>query len=86
MGQADRKEKVTMLKCEICGGREFRQEEADEVFHIGERYVLVEHIPATVCVQCGEKTFDAATAEDIRKMLNEGRHAGRTVEMDVFAY
>jgi HTH-type transcriptional regulator / antitoxin MqsA len=75
-----------MSKCEICGGRAFRQEEVEEVFHIDGRYVLVEHIPATVCVQCGEKTFDAATAEDIRKMLSEGRHASRKVEMDVFAY
>lgn len=75
-----------MLKCEICGGREFRQEEVEEVFHVGERYVLVEHIPATVCAQCGEMTFSAATAEDIRKMLNEGRRASRKTEMDVFAY
>lgn len=75
-----------MAKCEVCGGREFRLEEVDDVFNIDSRYVLVEHIPATVCVQCGEKTFDAATAEGIRKMLREGRHASRRVDMEVFAF
>ncbi|MGV8933965.1 MAG: type II toxin-antitoxin system MqsA family antitoxin [Gallionellaceae bacterium] len=78
---------MTMPKCEICGGREFRQENVEDVFHIGSRYILVEHIPATVCVQCGEKTFDAATAEGIRQRLHEGRqHAVRKVDMEVFAY
>jgi len=75
-----------MRKCEICGGHEFRHEEVEDVFHVDGRYVLVEHIPATVCAQCGEMTFDAATAEGIRKMLHEGRHASRKVDMEVFAY
>ena len=76
-----------MSKCEICGGRAFRNEEVENVFHLGGRYVLVEHIPATVCVQCGEKTFEAATAEGIRQRLHEGRQsAARKVDMEVFAY
>ena len=82
-----RKEKVSMLKCEICGGREFRQEKVDDVFRVGSRHVLVEHIPATVCVQCGERSFDAATAESLRKKLNEGeQRSDRKVELEVFAY
>ena len=75
-----------MPKCEVCGNREFRNEEVDEVFHVGGRYVLVERIPATVCVQCGEKTFDAVATESIRQLLHEGRHAPRKVDMEVFAY
>ena len=75
-----------MSKCEICGGRAFRNEEVEDVFQLGGRYVLVEHIPATVCVQCGEKTFEAATAEAIRQMLHDGRQATRKVDMEVFAY
>jgi HTH-type transcriptional regulator/antitoxin MqsA len=76
-----------MPKCEICGGRKFRQEEDDNVFRVGSRDVLVEHIPATVCVQCGERSFDAATAETLRNKLNEGeRRSVRKVELAVFAY
>ena len=55
-----------MSKCEICGGHKVHREEVEEVFYVNGRYVLVEHIPATVCLQCGEKTFDAAKAERSR--------------------
>ncbi|MCI0668603.1 MAG: YgiT-type zinc finger protein [Methylococcaceae bacterium] len=75
-----------MSKCEVCGGREFRCNEVEEVFHVDGRYVLVEHIPATVCVQCGEKTFDAATAESIRQMLHDRRRPTRSVAMEVLAF
>jgi len=75
-----------MSKCEACGGSEFRREEVKEVFHVNGHYALVEHIPATVRMQCGEKTFDAETAEGIRKMLHERRQPARSVAMDVFAY
>ncbi len=75
-----------MSKCEVCGGSEFRREEVEEVFHVDKRYVLVEHIPATVCAQCGEKTFDAETTEGIRLMLHSQRAPARAVEMEVFAF
>jgi YgiT-type zinc finger domain-containing protein len=75
-----------MDKCEVCGGREFRREEVEEIFHVNARYVLVEHIPATVCVQCGEKTFDAETAEGLRRMLHEQQRPARSVPMEVFAF
>lgn len=75
-----------MAKCEVCGGREFRRAEVDEVFHVDARYVLVEHVPATVCVQCGEKTFDAEAAESIRLMLHDQRPPTRAVAMEVFAF
>jgi len=76
-----------MFQCEICGGGEFRHEKVEEVFHVDERYILVEHIPASVCVRCGEKNFDAETTEDIRRRLHgEGKPQQRSVEMEVFAY
>lgn len=59
-----------MSKCEVCGSREFRREDVEDVFHVDGCYVLVEHIPASICVQCGEKTFDAETAEAIRQRLH----------------
>ncbi len=74
------------IRCEICGGREFHHESVEEFFHIDGRYMLVEHIPATVCLQCGEKTFDANTAESLRRMLHEHRQPEREVPLGVFAY
>lgn len=75
-----------MSKCEVCGGHRFRHAAIEEIFHVDDRYVLIEQIPATVCVQCGEKTFDAETAEDIRRRLHGQGKLRRLVEMEVFAY
>lgn len=73
--------------CEVCGSRQFGRETVDDVFFAEGHYVLVQHIPATVCMQCSEKTFDAETTEGIRQMLH-GRRQPPTcsVAMDVYAY
>ncbi len=75
-----------MFKCEVCGGMQARTEAVEEVFHIGGRYVLVEHIPATVCTQCGEKTFSRETAEGVRRMLHGAAKPARSLNLEVFAY
>lgn len=75
-----------MFKCEVCGGVQAREETVDEVFHVEGRYVLVERIPALVCVQCGEKTFSRETAEGVRRMLHDAGRPSRTAPLEVFAY
>lgn len=75
-----------MFKCEVCGSRHARQESVDDVFRVEGRYVLVEHIPATVCVQCGEKTFSRETAENLRQMLHGSGKPERSLALEVFAY
>ncbi|HNB46627.1 MAG: type II toxin-antitoxin system MqsA family antitoxin [Rhodocyclaceae bacterium] len=74
-----------MFKCEVCGGTEVRDEVVDEVFHVDGRYVLVEHIPATVCAQCGEMTFTRDAVEAVRQRVH-GAAATRSVQLEVFAY
>ncbi len=75
-----------MHTCEVCGSHHARDETVEEIFHIQNRYVLVENIPATVCRQCGEKTFSAETAESLRRMLNEERPPERSMPLEVFGY
>ena len=75
-----------MLKCEVCGSTAIREESVDEVFHVNGHYQLVEHIPAAVCAQCGEKTFGRETAEIVRKLLHGSTHPARAISLDVFSY
>nr|VFJ73006.1 MAG: YgiT-type zinc finger domain-containing protein [Candidatus Kentron sp. FM]VFJ73963.1 MAG: YgiT-type zinc finger domain-containing protein [Candidatus Kentron sp. FM]VFK21036.1 MAG: YgiT-type zinc finger domain-containing protein [Candidatus Kentron sp. FM] len=75
-----------MIRCEVCGGTGFRHDAVEEVFQVDGRYILIEDIPATVCMRCGEKTFDAQTAEAIRRRLHGEGRAQRSVEMAVFAH
>ena len=75
-----------MFTCEVCGSQHAREETVEEIFHVRNRYILVENIPATVCRQCGEKTFSAETAESLRRMLNEERPPERCVPLEVLGY
>jgi YgiT-type zinc finger domain-containing protein len=75
-----------MIKCEVCGSTAIRDEIVHEVFHVNGHYQLVEHIPARVCAQCGEKTFSRETAENARKLLHGQTHPAHAISLVVFAY
>ena len=62
------------MGCHVCGSTEAKQTKVSEVFNLGGRRVLVEDIPAQVCVRCGEATFSGETTERIRRMVHgEGK-------------
>jgi YgiT-type zinc finger domain-containing protein len=75
-----------MFKCHTCGSTEGRQELVKEVFQLEGEFVLVENIPATVCVRCGEAIFSRETAERVRLLVRSRRKPLKSVQMDVFAY
>jgi len=73
-----------MFKCQVCGHHDAKSEFVSEVFTIGNRRVLVEHIPAEVCEHCGEATFSRETTESTRRLVHEAQPS-KTVPLDVFA-
>jgi YgiT-type zinc finger domain-containing protein len=75
-----------MLNCEVCGSTAIQDEIVSEVFHVNRQYQLVENIPASVCTQCGEKTFSREAAENIRKLLNGPTYPDHAIKLDVFSY
>lgn len=75
-----------MFQCCVCGAEEYRDEQVNEVFQIAGKPILVENIPARVCLRCGEATFSRETTERIRRMVHGEAKPHRTVRMDVFAY
>ena len=80
------KQTSSMAQCHVCGATEARQELVNEVFVINGKYVLVEGIPASICLRCGEATFSRATTERIRRMVHGEAQPVRAVAMEVFAY
>lgn len=75
-----------MSQCNVCGSNEYHEEFVSEVFEINGQPVLVEHIPARVCLRCGDVTFSRETMEQVRKMLHGATKPVRTVQMNVFAF
>ncbi|TLU55891.1 MAG: YgiT-type zinc finger protein [Chlorobium sp.] len=75
-----------MFHCHNCGSNKAREEIVDEVFKLDEKHVLVEGIPAKVCVRCGDKTFSRETTENIRRIIHGHLEPAKSVPMDVFEY
>ena len=74
-----------MFKCHVCGHTAAKSDFVSEVFTVGNRRVLVEHIPAEVCAHCGEAAFSRQTTEAIRQLVHGNNQPARTVSLDVFA-
>ena len=75
-----------MFQCHNCGSNEAREEFVDEVFKLNGKHVLVESIPAKVCVRCGDRTFSRETTERIRRIVHGQLEPAKSVVMDVFEY
>ena len=75
-----------MFVCSVCGSREAKEEYVSEVFIIDNKPVLVEHIPALVCLQCGEETFSRETTERVRRIVHGEAKPVKSITMDVFAF
>jgi HTH-type transcriptional regulator/antitoxin MqsA len=74
-----------MFKCHVCGHTAAKSEFVNEVFTIGNRHVLVEHISAQVCEHCGEAIFSREITENIRRLVHDAKRPVRTEPLDVFA-
>ena len=75
-----------MFRCHVCGATESRTEDVSEVFVVDGRRILVEHIPAQVCVHCGEATFGRETTEKVRRMVHGGAEPVGVVRLEVFEF
>ena len=63
-----------------------KEELVNEVFLIAGKFIMVENIPAKVCVNCGETTFSRETTEKIRQMLHGEAQPIKSIQVDVFAF
>lgn len=75
-----------MFVCGVCGGGESRTETVSEVFDVNGRRVLVENIPVQICIQCGEMSFSAETAEKVRRMVHGEMQAIGVVELELYEF
>lgn len=75
-----------MFRCHVCGSTETKEDYVNEVFQIDDKPVLVEHIPAMICLRCGEETFSRETTELIRRMVHGEAKPVKSISMDVFAF
>ena len=75
-----------MFLCPVCHSHESREELVEEIFQIDGKYVLVDHIPATVCVRCGEETFSRETTEKVRLLVHGQAKPTKSIALEVFEF
>lgn len=75
-----------MFLCHVCGSVQAQKDFTDEVFLVEGKRILVEQIPVTRCVRCGEATFSRATVEKVRQLVHGQAQPIKTVPLEVFAF
>jgi len=75
-----------VFTCAVCHAKECRDELVTELFQIDGQYVLVDRIPAVVCVRCGEESFVSGTTEKIRLLVHSRAEPTNSIVMPLFEY
>ena len=75
-----------MFRCHVCSSTEAKKEYVNEIFQIDNKRVLVERIPAVVCVRCGEETFSRDTTERILQIVHGEAKSVKSISMEVFTF
>ena len=73
------------MKCDVCGSP-MNEQMVTYTIQLEEKLVLVEHVPAKVCAQCGERLFSPDTVERLQKTVWEQRSPSRMLQTPVFDF
>jgi YgiT-type zinc finger domain-containing protein len=74
------------MRCEVCGAGERRDKLIRYSLALGDRFIVVEHVPAGVCDHCGETTLDPAVVERLQETVWESRRPVRLIETPVYEF
>ena len=66
--------------CPLCGGN-IADGSATFTADLGSGVVVVRHVPARVCQQCGEDWIQDSVAAHLEKIVTDARVGGKIVEV-----
>jgi HTH-type transcriptional regulator / antitoxin MqsA len=73
------------MKCDICGSPMI-EEMVTYTIQLDGKLVVVEHVPAKVCTQCGERLYSPETVERLQTTVWEQRSPSRMLQTPVFDF
>ncbi len=76
--------RVVDMKCLVCGS-EMTKKKIPVDLRIGDKLLVVEQVPATVCDHCGEKVFAPTIATKLQALGKHRSNAQRTLRVPVFS-
>lgn len=66
--------------------KKFVEQKVTYALELDGEFVIVENVPARVCVETGERFFSPETVERLQKTVWERREPSRTIETPVFEF
>lgn len=64
----------------------FVEQKVTYTLEVDRRFVIVENVPARVCVETGERFFSPEVVAQLQKIIWEQRKPVRTIETPVFEF
>lgn len=62
------------------------EQSATYTLQLGDKLVVVEHVPARMCSQCGERIYSPETVERLQKTVWDKKTPSRLVEAQVYDF
>jgi YgiT-type zinc finger domain-containing protein len=73
------------MGCDICGGTMVEQQVTYRI-ELDDTLVVIENLPARVCLQCGETLYSAETVEQLQGTAWQRKNPLRVLETPVFDF
>ena len=73
------------MTCDLCGAP-VTEQEVTYTAELDGKWIIIEHVPASVCSQCGAKLFSADTVDRLQKIAWAQKEPCRILETPVFDF
>ena len=73
------------MKCDICGAP-MNEQMVTYTIQLDDKLVVVEHVPAKVCGQCGERLYSPETVERLQSTVWGQQEPSRLLQTPVFDF
>ncbi len=74
------------MKCEVCGAGERRERQIRYPITIDDKFIVVEHVPAIVCDNCGEISLKPDVVAQVQKAIWGRGKPDRVIETEVYEF
>ena len=74
------------MTCEVCGAAEREQRLIRYNLSQGDRLVVVDHVPADVCPNCGEVSLSPDVVERLQETIWRQEVPARLIETPVYEF
>jgi HTH-type transcriptional regulator / antitoxin MqsA len=73
------------MKCVFCGGK-VEKRIVTFTCEEGDKYLIVEHVPAEVCTRCGEKMYSPKVTDELLRFARNEFRPKRKVKVPVYDF